>query len=101
MREVIKQNKAYHKNDFQIFESLDRDISKCQSTIDGYKHLQEVHDFCRNWTHGRTDGQMSLEGGFYQDTWNKMTEFKEMIEQVPPGIGRIGTLSIERNTLKK
>lgn len=101
MREVIKQNKAYHKNDFQIFESLDRDINKCQSTIDAYKHLQEVHDFCRNWTHGRKDGQISLEGGFYQETWLKMGEFTDMIAKVPGGTARSGTLSIETNTLKK
>lgn len=65
MQKVINMNKEYHKNHFQIFESLHRDIKKCQGTIDSYKHLQEVHDFCRNWTQGRKDGQISLEGGFY------------------------------------
>jgi hypothetical protein len=68
------------------------------------KHLQEVHDFCNplsNWTHGRKDGQISLEGGFYQETWIKMGEFTDMIAKVPGGTNRLGTLTIETNTLKK
>ena len=104
MREVVKQNRAYHKNDFQIFESLDRDINACQSTIAGYKHLQEVRDFCDNFNkmnEDRKDGQISLEGGFYQETWVKMGEFTDMIGKVSGLVVRSGTLSIETNTLKK
>jgi hypothetical protein len=75
MREVIKQNKDYHENDRQIFESLDKDIRECQVTIDSYKHLQEGYDFCRNRAHGRKDAQISLEGGFDQEAWDKVRKF--------------------------
>ena len=105
MQKVIKMNAEYNENRAKIFESLERDVQRCQSTIDSYKHLQEVHDFCRDWTRGRADGQISLEGGFsqagHQDTWKKMGDFNEMIAKVPGGTTRAGTLSIETNTLKK
>jgi hypothetical protein len=101
MQKVIKMNTEYNENHAKIFESLERDVQGCQSTIDSYKHLQEVHDFCRDWTRGRADGQISLEGGFYQETWLKMGEFTDMIAKVHGGTARAGTLSIETNTLKK
>jgi len=55
MQRVIEMNQHYHDDHNTIFDSLHRDVQKCQTQIDSYKHLQEVHDFCLNWTQGRKD----------------------------------------------
>jgi len=101
MQRIIDMNTEYHENHSAIFDQLTRDVNKCQSIIQSYQHLQEIHDFCLNWTQGRKDRQISLEMGFYKETWLKMDEFTEMIRKVPSGNTKIDTILIETNTLKK
>mmetsp|Transcript_29870 Transcript_29870/g.45646 ORF Transcript_29870/g.45646 Transcript_29870/m.45646 type:complete len:192 (+) Transcript_29870:2193-2768(+) len=101
MQLIIDMNSEYQANHRAIFDQLNRDVSKCQAIIESYQHLQEVHDFCLNWTQGRKDRQISLEMGFYKETWLKMDEFTEMIRKVPSGNTKIDTILIETNTLKK
>ena len=103
MQTVVSMNKEYHRNHAQIFDHLGRDVMACQAAIAEYKPLQEVHDFCLNWTQGRGGGggQTSLEMGFYKETWEKMEGFTQLISKVPAGSARAGTILIETNTLKK
>ena len=101
MQKIIDMNQEYKSNHREIFNFLERDVTECQSIIDSYKHLQEVHDFCTNWTQGKKDKQISLEMGFYRETWVKMDEFTEMIKKVPSGNTKVGSIIIDTNTLKK
>jgi hypothetical protein len=101
MREIIGMNQQYSDDHQQIFARLNEDMQKCQEQIDSYKHLQEIQDFCFNWNQGRKDRAVSLEMGFYDETWSKMGEFTERIKKVPSGNIRHGTILIETNTLKK
>ena len=39
--------------------------------------------------------------GFYKETFEKMEEFKDLIEEVPSGNQRLGTILLETLTLKK
>jgi len=106
MQQVISINTEYHRNHAQIFDRLRRDVEECQRHIAEKKEdLQEVHDFCRNWTQGRGGGDRqdrSLEMGFYKETWLKMDEFGERIRKVSSALGaKAGTILIETSTLKK
>ena len=96
-------DREYHRHHGQIFDRLSSDVAKCQAAIADHPKLQEVHDFCRNWTHsGIGGGGTSLEMGFYKDTWRKIENFQDMIKKVPGGSSkRAGTILIETNTLKK
>jgi IMP dehydrogenase/GMP reductase len=76
-------------------------VEKCQSIIDSHQHLQEVHDYCLDWTQGGKGRSVSLEMGFYRETWAKMEEFNSKIDKVPSGNSKVGSILIETNTLKK
>jgi len=103
MQRVIGMNKEYHRHHAQIFDRLSKDVAECQDRIASHKRLQEVHDFCLNWTQGRngSGSQTSPEVGFYKETWQKMDEFQALIRRVPAGSTKAGTILIETNTLKK
>ena len=103
MQKILGMNRDYRENHRAIFERLHRDVEECQGIIDGHKHLQEVHDFCLNWTEGRKDRAVSLEMGFYKETWAKMEEFNGLIANVASGnpASKKSSITVETATLKK
>ena len=66
-----------------------------------YSDVQEVFDFTEEWNRGQAGRQLSLNMGFYNETFGKVGKFNEIIAKVPSNNTRLGTILLETMTIKK
>eukprot|EP00347_Sterkiella_histriomuscorum_P003578 403363751 len=101
MESILKQKKLHYQNNESIFETLKKDIQKCREYLEQFIPLQEIYDFAKDWEVNKKDQQLSSEMGFYKETWLLMDRYNAMIEKIPPGNTKLGTILVETLSLKK
>ena len=85
IEQIVRSDPLYNDAEARIDAQLTVDLKKLASEIENYKRVQEIYDFNQEWNAKKTDstGGISLEMGFYKETWAKMDRFQEMIENLP------------------
>ena len=66
-----------------------------------YADVQEVYDFTQEWNKGQSGRQLSLNMGFYNETFEKVSYFNQIIAKVPSNNTKLGTINLETMTIKK
>jgi hypothetical protein len=66
-----------------------------------YSDVQEIKDYSDQWKQNMNTRTISLEMGFYQETYAKLRKFEAIIGTLPISHERIGTILLETATLKK
>ena len=84
-----------------IKTQLDADVKLLQDELESYSNVQEVYDFTAEWNKGQGSRQLSLNMGFYNETFEKIQYFNQIIARVPNSNSRLGTILLETLTLKK
>ena len=102
MEKETKENVEYQVYSHHISIQLENDIARLQEQLDDLSKVQQVYDFAKEWDRTQSGKKISLEMKFYKETFEKMEEFKELIEkEVPSSNQRLGTILLETLTLKK
>ena len=78
-----------------VFENLKRDIADSREFVAQFTQTQEIYDFVQDWKRQRKERQISLEMGFYRETWLQMESFERIIESIPMHANRKGTIQID------
>ena len=81
-----------------IFSTLKSDVNKSRDFLESFLNTQEIFDFAKDWKSNRK--LVSLEMGFYKETWTLMESFNGIIEHIPTYNERINTIQIETLSLR-
>lgn len=71
-----------------------------------YINVQAIHDFNQDWKRkkdqqAKDGGPLSLDMSFYTNTFQKLKEFKNLIDKLPATHVKLNSILLETNTLKK
>ena len=80
---------------------LEQDISHLRDQIETYADSQKVFDFTKEWQSKEGTRNISLDMGFYNETFERITEFNNIVNKLPSTNTKLGTILLETLTLKK
>ena len=66
-----------------------------------FSDVQEVYDFTEEWNKGQAGRQLSLNMGFYNETFEKVGIFNKIIEKITGTSIKLGTILLETLTILK
>jgi hypothetical protein len=101
MEKTMKENSEYQSFGVAINLQLEQDIKLLKEQLEIYSDVQKVYDFTQEWNKGQSSRQLSLNMGFYNETFEKIQYFNQIIAQVPNSNTRLGTILLETITIKK
>ena len=101
MERTMNENVEYQHFGISISDQLERDIADLKGHLERYSDVQKVFDFTQEWNKGQGGRQLSLNMGFYNETFEKVGYFNQIIDGVPATSERLGTILLETMTIKK
>lgn len=71
-----------------IFTKVEQDSELAGQEIQEYQHLEEIHDFMEAWKAANggsleSSQGLTLEMGYYKETWARMDKYSSWIEKIP------------------
>jgi hypothetical protein len=101
METAVYSDKVYKEDSDIIFRQLDKDIDIMNEYKEMYSDVQEVYDFTQEWEKGLTGRSISLDMTYYNQTFEKINEFNNIIARLPNSNTKCGSILLETITLKK
>lgn len=72
MEKTIRENAEYQSFRAAIDSQLNEDTKQLKEQLEFYSDVQEVYDFTQEWNQGQQGRQLSLNMGFYNETFEKI-----------------------------